>query len=220
MKRALVLLFLSLPLFADPTRAVVPRVKTAPKIDGRVTPTEWKGSTNLALSENEGEIRLLHDDNYLYVGIVAMKTGLASVCVPGKTGVRVLHASAALGTAAFEQEEGKWKLTRGFLWTNRDTGDSAEAMADREKFIKTSGWFANTHPGVMMTRELQIPIRRDQKELPIVIGFHIFNNDEAKYTYWPANIEDGCADAELAAGNTAHELTFDPSTWGVIELQP
>ena len=220
MNRVLALLFLSLPLFADQAnRVVAPRVANPPKIDGRFGPSEWKGATNLALSENEGEVRLLHDDNYLYIGIAGMKPGLGSICVQGRTGVRILHASAALGTAAFEQEEGKWKLTRGFTWTNRDTTESPEGMADREKMIKTSGWFANTSRGVMTTREYQIPIRPDQKELPLVIGFAAFTQNESKYSYWPATIEDGCADPDLASGHTDGVFTFDPSKWGVVELK-
>jgi hypothetical protein len=213
----IVTLSLSLAVFAA-NRVVAPRVSNAPIVDGRVSSAEWKGATHLALSENEGEALLLHDGNYLYVGIVGLKPGIGSVCAQGRTGVRILHASAALGTAAFELEEGKWKLTRGFSWTNRDTGESAEAMADREKMIKTSGWFANTSRTAQATREYQIPVR-GQNEVPLVIGFHTFTPEQQKFSYWPATIEDGCADPDLASGHTDGVFTFDPSKWGVVVLK-
>jgi hypothetical protein len=204
---------------ADPLgRVVAPRVQKAPVIDGKVTPVEWKSATHVALTEGGGEALLLHDGNYLYVGIIGFRPGIGSVCVRGRSGIRVLHASAALGTAAFEPEEGKWRLTRPFTWTNRDTGTSAEAMADREKFLATSGWFANTSPTVLTMREFQIPAR-GQTEVPIVIGFYTYTKDLQKMNYWPSNIEDDCVDMELAGGFTDRDYTFDPSKWGVVVLK-
>jgi hypothetical protein len=213
----IVTLSLSLAVSAA-DRVVAPRVSNPPIIDGKVSSSEWKGATHLALSENEGEALLLHDGNYLYVGIVGLKPGIGSVCVPVRTSVAILHASAALGAAVFDLEEGKWKLTRGFTWTNRDTGQSAEAMADREKMIKTTGWFANTSRTAQATREYQISVR-GKREMPLVIGFHTFTPEQQKFSYWPATIEDGCADPDLASGHTDGVFTFDPSKWGVVELK-
>ena len=199
-------------------RVVAPRVAKPPVIDGKVNPVEWKSATHVALSEGGGEALLLHDGNYLYVGIIGYLPGIGSVCVRGRSGIRVLHASAALGTAAFEPEEGKWRLTRPFTWTNRDTGKSAEAMADREKFLATSGWFANTSPAVQVMREFQIPAR-GQAEVPIVIGFYTYTKAKQLVNYWPPSIEDDCVDIELAGGFTDRDYTFDPSKWGVVVLK-
>ena len=109
-------------------------------------------------------------------------------------------------------------MTRGFTWTNRDTGSSAEAMADRQKMLSTDGWFANTSPAAAPQREYQIPIR-GQREVPIVLGFLSFTPEEQKFYYWPSAVEDDCADPQLASGFTDREFTFDPSKWGVLELQ-
>lgn len=198
-------------------RISVPRAK-APVVDGKVGTAEWKGAVHIALLNNEAEAMLLHDGNYLYVAIVGIQPGIASVCAQGKSGVRILHASAALGTAAFDFAEGKWKLAREFTWTNRDTGESAAAMADRETFLKSSGWFANTSPTAMKTREYQIPVR-GQKEIPLAIGYHTYTPTQQTYAYWPVNLEDSCADAELAAGHTDGVYEFEPSQWGVVQLK-
>jgi len=217
---ALILAFsFSLALFAaDPVRIVVNRVAKPPVVDGKVNPVEWKGAKHVMLSEGQGEALLVHDGNYLYVGIVGFRPGIGSLCTTGKNGIFVLHASAALGTAAFEQTDGKWRLTHPFAWTNRDTGKSAEAMADREKFLNAKGWFANSSPTAQLMREYQLPIR-GKEEVPLTISFYTYTQDQQLLGYWPANLEDDCADAELAGGFTDREFTFDPSKWAVVVLQ-
>jgi hypothetical protein len=196
----------------------VPRTSKPPVIDGKVNAAEWKSATRIPLGHNDGQAMLIHDGTFLYVALVGAKPGIGSLCVRGRTGVRILHASAALGTAAFEPENGKWKMTRGFTWTNRDTGDSEAAMADRKKMLTTEGWFANTSAAVTTEREFQIPVR-GQKEVPLVLNFVSYTPEEQKVYYWPPTIEDDCADVELASGFTAREYTFDPTKWGVVTLE-
>jgi len=219
MHRALALILslsFSLALSASgPRRITANRVGTPPVVDGKVNPVEWKGATHVGLSEGQGEALLLHDGNYLYVGIIGFRPGIASLCYPNKNGVVVLHASAALGTAAFEQADGKWRLTHPFNWTNRDTGKSPEAMADREKFLTSKGWFANTNPIAQLMREYQLPIRGKQ-EVALTIGFYTIEPGKQILGSWPPNLEDDCADLELASGYTDREFSFDPSKWGVV----
>jgi hypothetical protein len=208
----------SLVAAGRPNRIEVPRTGRAPIVDGRIGADEWKGATHIALSDNQTEALLLSDGSYLYVGIRGLKPGIGSVCVQGKTGVRVLHASAALGTAAFELEAGKWRMTRGFNWSNRDTSKSPAAMADRKNMLTTSGWFANTSPTAIMQREYQVPIR-GKEQISLAVGYYTFTPEMQKFGYWPANLEDDCADGELASGFTDREYSFDPSKWGVVVLK-
>lgn len=223
MHRSIALLAaLSLSLFLSAqeaeNRVSVPRA-AAPVIDGKISNNEWKAATRVVLGNNQGHALLMHDGNYLYIGLVGAKAGIGSVCVKGKSGVRVLHASAALGTAAFEQGENKkWTLTRGFTFTNRDTGDSPAAMEERKKMLATDGWFASTSHAASPEREYQIPIR-GHKEVPIVIGFMSFTRQQEKLFYWPGSVEDDCAEAQLARGFTDREYTFDPDNWGVAVLE-
>jgi hypothetical protein len=222
MRNATALLFsllVSFSLFAaTPTQRVeVPSTGKAPVIDGKITSLEWKGAAHVSLGKN-GYALLLHDENFLYVGLVSAKPGVGSLCVQGRTGVRVLHASAALGTAAYEEENGKWRMTRGFTFTNRDTGNSPEALADRKKMLSTEGWFANTSVTAMPEREYQIPAR-GKKEMPLVLSFVTYTPDEQKVFYWPATIADDCGDVELTSGFTEREYSFDPKRWGVAVLK-
>lgn len=216
----------AITLFAaePPNRIKVPRV-SPPVVDGRVLPVgkgksafnEWKRATQVALT-NGSYAMLMHDGAFLYIALVGPKPGIASLCTSGKSGIRVLHASAALGTAAFEQDKTKWRMTRGFTWTNRDTGNSPQAMAERAKTLSAEGWFANTSVTALPHREYQIAIN-GQTEIPIVLGFLTFTPEEQKMSYWPDTLEDDCADADLASGNTEREYSFNPTKWGVAVLQ-
>lgn len=209
----------ALSLFAAdaPARISVPRVNKAPVIDGKVNDAEWKQAARVALGNNQGQALLMHDGSFLYVGLIGAKPGIGSLCVRGRTGVRILHASAALGTAAFEPEKGKWRMTRSFTWTNRDTGPSEAAIADRKKMLSTEGWFASTSATAMPEREFQIPVR-GQKEVPLVLGFVTYTPEEQKLYFWPATNEDDCSDVELSSGFTGRDFTFDPDKWGVATL--
>lgn len=199
-------------------RVTVPRVADAPVIDGKVSAREWRAAARVVLGNNQGHALLMHDGNYLYIGLVGGRAGIGSICMQGKTGVRVLHASAALGTAAFEQENKKWRMTRGFTWTNRETANKEAAAEERKKMLSTDGWFANTSTTAQPEREYQVPIR-GHKEVPIVLGFMSFTPEQEKFFYWPGTVEDDCAEGQLARGFTDREYTFDPRNWGVAVLE-
>lgn len=210
---------LAATLFAAeaPKRIEVPRTRRPPLIDGNPNRTEWKGAARVALGDGAFAM-LLNDGTFLYVALVGMKPGTGSVCTSTKTGVRILHASAALGTATFEPQKGKWIVTRPFTWTNRDTGPSPAAQAERKKMIATEGWFANTSRTAMLEREYQIAVR-GLREVPLTLGFFTYTPKVQRLSYWPTTLEDDCANADLAGGFTDGELTFDPAKWGIAELK-
>lgn len=186
----------------------VPRA-TAPVIDGTIGAEEWKPAVRVPLT-NGGEALLQHDGTFLYVAISGTRTGIASFCTTSGEDVRILHASAALGTAVFRDG----KATRGFTWTNRNTADT-EA---RKKFLDAEQWFANATPRGSLEREYQIAIA-GRREIPIVLAFMSFAPNEAQgIHYWPADVKDACAGIDLAAGKTDGVLTFEPKTWGVLRF--
>lgn len=220
--RSLVLAFtlvLATAAFAAGKRVEVPEVPKSPKIDGTVAASEWAKAVRVRLGDN-GFAYLQHNNQYLFVAIAARRAGTASLCSTTKANaVRVLHASAALGTAQWQQKDAKWSLERGFDFQLRDTGDTAEAQAARRKFLGEEGWFANASPTGLTTREYQIRLD-GRREIPLAIGFMSFvSRGKFEYDYWPETMLDGCAELDLAAGVTEYEYTFDPKTWGVAALQ-
>jgi len=189
----------------------VPRA-AAPVIDGTIVAEEWKSATRIELT-NGGHALLQHDGTFFYLAITGPRTGIVSLCMPAGEDVHVLHASAALGTAVFKDS----RVTRDFVWTNRDTKDTAA----RDKFLDAEHWFANATPPTALSkeREMQIAIA-GRKEIPLTVAFMSFApNEEQLIHVWPAALADGCASIDLAAGKTAGPLTFDRATWGVVKIK-
>ncbi len=187
----------------------VPRV-SAPVIDGTVAAGEWRSAKRVELT-NGGHALLQHDGTFLYIAIRGPRTGIASLCMPQGKDVAILHASAALGTAVFRDGH----ATREFVWTNRDTTDTAA----RDKFLAAEHWFANTTPRGHVDREMQIAIA-GRKEIPLTIAFMSFApNEEQRIHVWPAELNDACASIDLASGKTEGTLVFDRAQWGVLRLR-
>jgi hypothetical protein len=200
-------------------RIQVPFAKTKPKVDGVAGATEWKTAVRVRIDDNTHAL-LQHDGNFLYVAIVSRIGGTASICTTnGGSDVQVLHASAALGSAGFELKDEKWTMTRGFTWTNRDTGESSEAMADRKKFLSSQQWFANATPYYSLEREYQLRVT-GRTEIPLTMAFLSFKaQNDSHIHFWPNNLEDSCADRDLAGGWEDGLYTFAPETWGVAVLK-
>ena len=189
----------------------VPRT-AAPVVDGTIVSDEWKSAARVELTSG-GHALLQHDGTFLYLAITGPRTGIASLCMPRGRDVAILHASAALGTAEFAEG----RVTRDFVWTNRDTKDTAA----RDKFLGAEHWFANATPPSALSkeREMQIAIS-GRKEIPLTIAFLSFApNEEQRIHVWPPALDDACASIDLAAGKTAGTLTFEPAKWGVLRLR-
>lgn len=196
-------------------RIDVPRA-AAPKIDGSIGADEWKDATRVELTGG-GEAKLKHDGTFLYIAVKGPRQGIGSLCSVEGRSIRILHASAALGTAEFDRAG---KLKHGFTWTNRDTGPSEAAMAERRKFLDAEKWFANSTPAPPTAeREYQILID-GRKEIPMTLAFMSFASPEdMTMHFWPAKLADACADIRLARGSTDVEYTFDPKQWGALVLK-
>jgi hypothetical protein len=215
---ALIAFLLTLSANAAAPQIAVPRALKAPKIDGTIAPNEWKGAVRVRMGEKAHAL-LLHDGNNLYIALIGREPGISSVCAVTGKQVLILHASAALGTAVFTQDQDKWLLKRGFTWTNRDSGQSARALAERKKTFSAEGWFANTNSNTLTDREFVLHVRF-QPQIPLVLG-HLTTStaNEQRLYYWPEEVVDGCAEPELATGYTDREYTFDPDSWGLAILQ-
>ena len=187
----------------------VPRA-TTPTIDGTIGADEYTSARRVPLT-NGGEAFLQHDGRNLYLAIRAPRNGILSLCTPSGDDVRVLHASAALGSTTFR----KGRATHDFVWTNRNTAD----VAARDKFLAAEHWFASASPRGSEERELQLAMD-GRKTIPLTIAFLSFAPDEEQRMHlWPSSLEDGCASLELASGDTARPYSFAPATWGTVRIE-
>jgi hypothetical protein len=214
---------------ANPVRIDVPRATKPPVVDGRVGSAEWTKAARVPLMDG-GHALLLHNGTYLYVAIVARRVGIGSLCTMRKDQVRVLHASAGIGSALFDKKDGGWQLTQGFTFSNStpqpgnltNSGPAAapvSAANERKQYLAKEGWFANSSPTGQLQREFQVRVD-GRTEIPLVISFMSWvTREEFDLDVWPDAVVDGCAELDLAGGWTNRSYTFEPATWGIAALQ-
>ena len=160
-----------------------------PTIDGVVNASEWAGARVERVEDVT--IRFRHDSERLYISIERPQPmGFACVLVAREGVVRVLHASAKLGSATYV--DGK-PASKDYVW--RDA-----ATMQREE-----GWHATTMKSPAMQ---EFAIDRD-KLGPIAISFYT----PSRTIGWPAGLNDGAANLELVAGFNPDGLTFETAKW-------
>lgn len=106
-------------------------------LDGTISAEEWQDARQEVFSEG-GELLLMHNNGYLYLGIRANTDDMivGNIFVEQGEHIAVLHSSAALGTALYSEVGDEWQRTKGFEWRCRSTGDGASAKAERENFLQ------------------------------------------------------------------------------------
>lgn len=187
----------------------------SPVIDGVIEPDEWTNALIKTFSDNS-ELLVLSDSEYLYLGIREQTGEMIAVNIfinQGKE-ISILHSSAALGTAAYLQQDNSWKKTRDFEWCCRQTNSSNQAIKDLEDQLETEYWVAsNSRRGAPNEVEYQIKITAD--ELNIAVSFLLASDPNHK-TPWPADLDDDCI--MLTPGGFPDEMVFDPGRWGLLYI--
>jgi TolB protein len=193
----------------------VPLVGLLPTLDGVLEPGEWAGALQDNLSDG-GELFLAQDGEYLYVGIRASGrgSGVGSICLDRGPQVAILHSSAALGTAIYENEGAEWQQVQDFSWQCRNTGSSAAAQEARREFLQAEGWLANN--GLMgVPEEVEYQITMPEGSLRIAVTFLGPPSFDA-VAAWPHDLADGCRDIKLITGPTPKRLQLSPETWVMV----
>ena len=82
----------------------------------------------------------MHAGGYLYLGIrsATREAFATNIYVEDNDQVRILHASAALGTAIYQQGTDSWEQTRAFDWKCRGSSNSEAAAAARAPISRKS----------------------------------------------------------------------------------
>jgi hypothetical protein len=181
----------------------------SPIIDGRIDPQEWAGATRASMTGG-GEMQLLRSGEFLYLAVRGPKSGLASLCVSKGATVRILHASAAVGEAAFARDGESWTKHKDFEWVLRDSprtgGASEQAKTD---FLASAGWVANA--SAAGSREREFKIRASDVEA-IAVTF-LSTDEPMTVSYWPASVDDACRSVEIPRGNLPASARFNVASW-------
>jgi hypothetical protein len=192
-----------------PPLVIVP-VGIAPTIDGTLSPGEWDGATVETFADGS-QLFLLQTGEFMYVGIRAHETGLiaGNVFINRGDQIEILHTSAALGTAIYQQGVDGWQQIQNFTWRCRNTGDSESARTERTEFLQDEGWLAaNGLMGTPNELEYQIKIPDQDFRLAIVYIKATFPYDKVP---WPANLNDDCA--QPSSGELPAVMQFSPAQW-------
>jgi hypothetical protein len=188
------------------------------RLDGYLDEAAWDGAERHEL-RGGGEVLLLRAGEAVYVAVQSDAFGWSHVYLLAGDTLRVLHASAALGTAEYVHASGdEWRRAQNFEWVLRDTTFTPAARAARRAFYDDHGWIANTN---MMGTGRVIEFRLDASllasEAPKLAVLHA--SDPAEPHYWPATVQDATLDATLISGRAPEQLTFEPSSWSTLSAE-
>jgi len=187
-----------------------------PTLDGALLPHEWASAREATISETS-ELLLMHDGEYLYLGIRAGEVGVGSICVDQGDRVKVLHSSMALGTAVYEQREDDWRVSSRFSWSCSDASDSPQAQAERTEHLETYHWLASNmsmgNPG-----EMEFQIAMPEGELRLAVTYlQASGGGGEEIAWWPADLpHGGCRDVNLIQAHEPNVLQFSPENWVVF----
>jgi hypothetical protein len=193
-----------------PNSIIVPLLDP-PTIDGTMVPGEWDEAAVGTLTDGS-ELFLKHAGGYIYLGIRGSTPEMivGNVFIKRGDEIKILHSSAALGTAIYQKSDEHWQQTQEFTWKCRDTSESDSAKAGREAFFSEEGWVSvNSRIGTPNELEYKIEITGETLQLAVNI---IRSSDPNVKPSWPADLED---DVILPTpGGLPPTLVFSLDQWG------
>lgn len=190
-------------------------VVNPPTIDGSLTSGEWEAA-RVEYFADGSELHLMQADGYLYLGIRSKTPGMiaSNVFIQRDEEVGILHTSAALGTAIYQNKMDGWHQTQDFTWRCRDTSNSENAKAEREEFLLEEGWVGvNTWIGTPEELEYRIKIGEEPIRLAAVI---IRTSPPYEKIPWPAHLSDDCT--KDTPDGLPDTMYFSPEDWVRLEV--
>ncbi len=179
-----------------------------PTIDGTFSSGEWDGALTTDLV-NGGELMLMHNDGYLYLGIQSREMGYGSICTADDNQVSILHSSAGLGTAIFERDGPDWRRIQQFSFCCWEAYQS-----ELNAFLQRDGWVASVGTkGVPEEMEYKIAMNDGSLNLAVV---YVDDFTYETVLYWPENLNDDCLGLVLIPEDPPERLSFSPETWVTI----
>lgn len=191
-------------------------------IDGKIDAAEWDGAVIHKFADGS-VIRLRHDGRHLFLGLTSTRKGFPSVCTARGDVVRVLHASAALGSVTYERSADGW-ITRDaeFAYGMRNPDLTEQARGERLEYLSRHGWVSSTfRMGDGQTQELQIALDQLSTTPTLALGyFAIGTENTGTVIPWPGSLrtDDGCVNEQLVRGNVPKQLRFEPTEWATLKL--
>ena len=179
-------------------------------IDGVLSPEEWDPAYQTELVGG-GELLLMHEGGYLYLGIRAKPEPVTSICLDQGDRVSILHSSAAIGTATYQQGDEAWEMIRGFEWCCREITDSPQAQELRSEHLQQNNWLAsNGRMGAAEDVEFKIGMPDGLLRLAIT---SIGAPDYEDIAWWPVDMADDCRTPRMIQGSLPDQAQFTVENW-------
>jgi CubicO group peptidase (beta-lactamase class C family) len=174
----------------------------APRVDGVIEPNEWSGAVTTTMDDGS-EVFWAHSAGDLYVAVETERGGSKNLLIAEADRIRILHSSAALGSAEYQLVEGEWHLVRDFAWCCRDGIDGSGAGA----LFAAEGWLASmASDGPHEQVEFRVEWPQDGA---LVALSHVPASSAA--AFWPLWLGDAAKGALTGARQEVE--TFDVSRW-------
>ncbi|MEA3334743.1 MAG: serine hydrolase domain-containing protein [Chloroflexota bacterium] len=199
----------------DSNSIVIPS-GTPPTIDGTLSPGEWDKALVETFSDGS-ELLLMYADDYLYLGVRSNTPEMigANVYIEDNGQIMILHTSAALGTAIYQQGADSWQQTQDFDWQCRNTGNGAVAQAGHSAYLQENHWLAaNSRVGAPNELEYQIEVTDESPRIAVSVFRSSTPNERA---FWPSALDDDTI--QPYPGGLPTELHFSPDQWGMLDLK-
>jgi hypothetical protein len=207
------LLMITIPMSAQAADPILVPSGATPILNGTLSDDEWADALAIPLNE-DCTLFLKHAHGYMYLAVRATTRGIPSPLIVRGSDVRVLHASAALGTAIYTQEEEAWILTQGFTWQCRTRGFTASAVAERDLFLEQEGWLGTI--GYLGTpTEFEYLILLGEEPLQMLFLF-LETTNPFQVLSWPVFPDTAASYLEIITGPIPGEATFDLNSWAVL----
>ncbi|MGH7463113.1 MAG: hypothetical protein ACREMA_19060, partial [Longimicrobiales bacterium] len=163
-----------------------------------------------------GQMHLRRSGQLLEVAIRTSPLMVASLCLATNDQVRVLHASAALGSVTYSKIGEAYETNQSFEWRMRETALDSVTRSQRSEHFERERWVANTlRMGTPGQVEFRIQLDSDQTETRIALGLMKLES-LGRVTAWPERAAGACADAQLVSGSAPRIVAFRPNEWPVI----
>ena len=190
----------------------LPPSASFPIIDGTISDMEWSKAKMYTLQDGS-DLYLFQDNGILYLAVIGSRPGTlgANIFLHQNNQVRVMHISAALGTAEYNWDGEKWSLIRNFDWQHRTLGNGDLALAEREAYYKEEGWSApNARTGTANNLEMQLKLASGKQRLAV----SLIRSSSNIRTVWPADLGD---DTETPfSDGLPINLSVEPDKWYLI----
>jgi hypothetical protein len=181
-------------------------------IDGSIQPGEWDEAEHFTTSDGS-DLYLLREGDLLYLAVDGSTTRTlgGNIFLAQGERVRIMHISAALGTAEYHQDGENWSIVRNFEWKHRLSNNSEAALAERQVYQDQEGWSApNANTGTPDHLEMQIELGTKPNQMAISL-FRSYSNTRL---LWPDGISDDAG--ETFSDGLPASLDLDPNTWYLI----